>query len=78
MAVLAVAHHVERPVAGAELRDRRADDLRSLEAVEREADERRARVAGDDIRLVVDRVRDERVHRRAGLELSVAVFDVVE
>ena len=40
-----------------------------LEVGDRELDERRAGVAGDQILLVVDRVRHERVHRRTRLEL---------
>ena len=75
LAVLLVEDHVERPVAGAELGDRRADDLRALEAVHRELHQRRAGVARDHVRLAVDRVGDEGVDRRAGLERAVVAVE---
>ena len=46
-----------------------------LEAVHRELHERRAGVARDDVRLAVDRVGDEGVDRRAGLERAVVAVE---
>ena len=69
LAALPVHDHVEHAVARAELGDRRAAHLLArLQVADRELHERRAGVAGEQVLLVVERVRHERVDGRARLD----------